>query len=224
MTGAALLLLVVGAVAGYGLRGKVATSQSPKAPVSSVVQAGGTLTVAGTADSFDRPDNPASLGSSSPAMPWRAVAGTWGIVANEAALTNPAPDKSIAIVPLSAGDGAVQVRLPKMANGAGLVFRYRDNRNYWAVVAIPPYATWAVLKTVDGVTSTVRNTGLSATQDGTTVAVRMIAKTIDVAIGGEIKTTITDGALLQAPMVGMIVRGPNPGDPRFDDFQLAPAG
>jgi hypothetical protein len=96
---------------------------------------------------------------------WRIEAGTWEVADGQAAATGSGGDRSLAVVRLPGGEGAVQLTLSHVANGAGVVFRYRDRRDYWSVSAVPFYATWAITKTVGGRSTLVANTGLSPTQD-----------------------------------------------------------
>ncbi len=172
----------------------------------------------GTIDQFDRPNDPTSMGNFAPGRPWSEDAGTWGIVDGEAYLARSGEFRNHSVIGLGQGDGGAQVRLDKVVNGAGLVFRYVGPYNYWAVVAVPDVATWNVIKVVDGTQEVVGNTGQSPTADGTTVAVRMEGDTIDVIINGRIRKTIVDDFQAEAGKVGVTARGADSGDARFDDF------
>ncbi|HMQ27014.1 MAG TPA: hypothetical protein PKA98_13575 [Acidimicrobiales bacterium] len=172
----------------------------------------------GTIDQFDRPDDPGSMGDFAPGRPWTEGAGTWGIIDGEAYLSRSAEFRNHSVIGIGQGDGGAQVRLDKVVNGAGLVFRYVGPYNYWAVVAVPDVATWNVIKVVDGDQEVVGNTGQSPTADGTTVGVRMEGDTIDVIINGRIRKTIVDDFQAEAGKVGVTARGPDSGDARFDDF------
>lgn len=172
----------------------------------------------GTIDQFDRPDDPASMGDFAPGRPWSEDAGTWGIVDGEAYLSRSGEFRNHSVVGLGQGDGGAQVRLDKVVNGAGLVFRYVGPYNYWAVVAVPDVATWNIIKVVEGDQEVVGNTGQSPTADGTTVAVRMEGDTIDVIINGRIRKTVVDDFQAEAGKVGITARGAESGDARFDDF------
>lgn len=172
----------------------------------------------GTIDQFDRPDSPTSLGDFAPGRPWTPDAGTWGIDAGEAYLSEGSEFRNHAVVGLGQGDGGAQVRLDTVVNGAGLVFRYVGPYNYWAVVAVPDVATWNVIKVVDGDQEVVGNTGQSPTADGTTVGVRLRGDTIDVIVNGRIRKTVVDDFQVDAGKVGITTRGPDSGTARFDDF------
>jgi hypothetical protein len=179
------------------------------------------FTVLRPLDSFDRPDDAQGLGAVPGGPQWEAAVGTWGIAASQAYVVAPAPGRNIAVVELGQEEGAVQVRVPKVAAGAGIVFRYRDPSNYWAVFAVPAYATWNIVKVVDGKSHAVANTGVSSLQDGVAVAVRTRADTIDVIVGTQVTKTITDATLREATKVGLTVEGDASGQARFDDVRAA---
>jgi len=189
-------------------------SSSPEAP----------LAVGGGLDSFSRFDSPTSLGTMPGGPSWRSAAGVWAVGYGQAYPARPIAERNLAVVPLGHGDGAVQVRLAHVVQGAGVVFRYRDPANYWYVAATPTYASWAVVKVVAGHEESVANTGFSPVGDGTTVAVRFEGATIKVALDGTVKAKVTDAALADAGGVGLAVRGPDAVKVRFDDFRAAVPG
>jgi len=181
------------------------------------------LAVTVALDSFDRPAGSLVLPPGrGPA--WRVEAGSWEVADGQAAATDPRSDRSIAVVRLPGGQGAVQLTLSHVTNGAGVVFRYRDRRNYWSVSAAPLYATWVITKTVGGRTTLMGNTGISPMEDGTVIAVRVQGDVIDIAFDGQIGKTLSDGDLRGAPEVGMGVPGPVATTARFDDFRVALPG
>jgi hypothetical protein len=214
-TGGGLAVLVVGLLIGLVVGGGGSSGTTKPHHEGEI------LTVEGPGDSFDRADDPSSLGRSPAGFVWRADAGRWGVVADQAAVTDPAAGRSFAVVPLGGGDGMVQLQLARVTNGAGLVFRYQDPRNYWSVVALPTYATYAVTKTVAGREKTVATTGVSPTSDGVVVGVRLQGDTIDVVIDTEIRKTLTDGTLRKAQLTGMLASSGGAATARFDDLRLA---
>jgi hypothetical protein len=227
-------LLVLGLVTGLVIAG---ANQSPKSAGSGAaagtVQGGGPkvtshegelVTITGSVDGFERPDNPVNLGAMPAGLPWRAAVGTWGIAAAQAAATTPLAGRNVAVVDAGRADEAVQVRVAKVTNGSGVVFRYRDPGNFWAVVAAPGYATWAIVKVVAGKDRVVGNTGLSPVADGTAVGVRAQGDTIDVLVDGRVTTTFGDVAFKDATMAGLTVEGLEGGKARFDDFRVAQPG
>lgn len=174
------------------------------------------------ADSFSRRDNQTTLGASSNGqLVWRADAGVWGISGGEAWVPGPAEGRNLAVVDLGTVPAALQARVARMASGAGLVFRYRDPANYWAVVAVPGYATWAVVKVVAGHERVVTNTGLSPTADGTALTVILRDDGVGVIVDGDVRENVSDPELADAAMVGMTTAGPEANVARFDDFRVS---
>lgn len=195
-------------------------------PTSTVAaRKGEPVPVTGRADSFDRPDDPHSLGAMTGGGPaWRAGAGTWGVMGGEALVSRPTRAPAVAVVDRGFTGGAVQVRASRVVAGSGLAFAYRGPGQYWAVVAVPAYATWNVVRVREGRQETVANTGLSPVADGTTVAVRTAGRAVDVVLDGRVATTLDDATFQDTPLAGMTAAGPEPSRARFDDFRVAPPG
>ena len=175
-------------------------------------------------DGFDRPDHAGGLGAVQGGPSWRADAGVWGIAASSAYVSAPGPGRNLAVAQTGGGDGQAQVRLARVVDGAGLLVRYRDPANHWAVVAVPGYATWAVVRTVGGREEVVANTGLSAVADGTTVGAVLDGDTMTVLVHGSVTTTVSDPALAGAGAAGMTTSGSGAGVARFDDFSFSAPG
>lgn len=170
-------------------------------------------------DSFSQPDSVFSLGSAPGVGPWNAAAGIWGLDRHRAYVAGPAADDTnIAVLRLGPGRAAAQVTMAHAVQGAGLVFRYRDPRDYWAVVDVPAYATWSVVKVIHGRTAGAGDTGLSPVGDGTTVAVRLQGAELEILFGTRVVRTLVDPTLDDANMVGMIARGEDAGSARFANF------
>gem|GEM_PF-1483596 len=186
-------------------------------PPQSANHVGQPLAVNGRADSFDRPDDPASLTGPASFL-WTVGAGTFGVAGNQAFAAPETTTRSMAVVNLGQPDGGATVRVSKVRSNAGLVFRFHDAANYWAVVAIREYASWAILHVVNGRQVVVANTGLSATSDGTMVGVRLRAGVVDIALNGTVVRTITDPTLKSATGIGITAMGPGPEVALFDDF------
>jgi len=74
------------------------------------------------------------------------------------------------VVTGAAANGFVQITMATVTNQSGLVFRLRNASNYWAIVAAPPFATWNVIRVVDGETETIGNVGLAPVIDRTVIA------------------------------------------------------
>jgi hypothetical protein len=173
-------------------------------------------------DSFDR-DGP-SLGAAPGRPPWQEAAG-WSIARwSQAYAAAPAQGASLAIVRLGGADGAVEVRLAKVDDGAGLVFRYRDPDNYWAFTVVPSFATSALVRVMDGTSRVVAGTGLSALDDGMVIGVRLEGVNIDLVIDHKVQKTVRADELVDASGAGLIAQGASAGLARFEDFRFSLPG
>lgn len=213
---AVLLGVVIGANLGDD-EGAEVTAQSSDGLSSGVSNVGQIVEVSRGFDSFERPDDPADLGLSAGGEPWNQAVGTWGVQAGQAFLAGPIGGRNLAVVDPGRSDGRVQVQVAVASEGAGLVFRYQDPFNYWAVVAVPAYATWTAIKVVDGREQVAADTGLSAAADGTSIGVRLDGETIDVVLNSRVIATVTDAALVRATGVGLTARDDIA---RLDDLRL----
>jgi hypothetical protein len=171
-----------------------------------VSNVGEVVSVSDLFDSFDRPDDGASLRALPRGPVWSVPAGTWGIVDNQAYLPGPIAGRNLAVVDPGVAEPTLQVEVPVVSDGTGLVFRYRDVANYWAFVAVPAYATWAVVKVVDGREQVMASTGLSDTADGTVLGIRLSGETIDLILDSRVVTTINDPELADATVIGLTAR------------------
>ncbi len=177
----------------------------------------------GVHDDFDR-DGERSLGRSTSGQEWAAVSGTWGIDDGRAVVTRPNPDgpRSVAVVDMGAADGSLSVQASTLAQGWGLVFRYRGSFNYWMLVASPEYATFNVQKVVDGAVVSIGTLGLVSTADGTTIRVDLHGTSFDVFVDGDLAGTFEDPHLQSATQVGLVAQGPAAEIGRWDDFDAMP--
>lgn len=173
-------------------------------------------------DAFDRDDSSSTLGRTPAGARWLTPSGTWGVSAGQAYVAVPAAGHDIAVVGPAPRDGAVQVRLSRVSPLAGLVFRYRDPSDYWAVVAAPDYATWAIVRVEGGQETVVGNSGFVSTGDGTTVGARVRGADVTVLVDGRPTTTLTTGPPGDTDQVGMVATGSEANQARFDDFAILP--
>lgn len=216
----------------------VARSTSPGQPVRSEPDAVGTgaqaqrgqgapasLVLAPWPGAFAGPGVPTSLGTLPHGRTWRVLSGGWGTARGRAFVTSsPRGQAALAVVDPPAADQAVQVSFPMVALGAGLVFDYRDPRNYWYVVAAPAYASWSIGEVVDGRDRAVSNTGLSSTTPGTTLAVATRGDVAEVALDGVVKATVTDPDLAGPAAVGLIEAKDEGAKARFSELRVATPG
>lgn len=206
--------LLLGGIVGFVLVDSH-TSSSPAPRVQ------GTLQIRGAVDAFHRPPDAVALGSFPGGPTWQSAKGTWGIDNEQAYVAAPTGATDLAVLAPSVVPAGVQVRVATVTSDVGLVFRYRDPGNYWAVVAVPYYGTWAVVRVLDGRRSVLANTGLAPVGDGTIVAVHLQGATIEVAVNGRLTRALTDVALQSATSVGLTAGGQGAGRARFEDFRLA---
>jgi hypothetical protein len=208
-----VILVVIALVAVLLLR----SGSEPKSSTSSGAEA--------VIDNFNRNDSDINLGVSDTGEKWKAQSGVWGIQGHAARLVRADGRKAgIVTVDLGAPDGLVRATESVVGNGAGVVFRYRDANNYWSVQAAPSFATWVVVKVIDGKSKQVSNLGLSATHNGPSVSVQLQGDRIEVFINGVLLKTLRDAALKNATQAGLIAGGPSGPSARFSAFVGAPPG
>lgn len=169
-------------------------------------------------DTFDRADDPASLGDAGSGQAWEAVNGTWGI-RDDAALTSGGSGDApfLAVVPEGTGDGLTEVTMTVVEEGSGLVFRYLDARNYWSVTANPGVGSWSVNRVIDGESELVGE-ALGPTNDGVTVSTTQDGSTVRILLEGEEKLSLTDAALGEQLQGGIIAASTTTGQARWDRF------
>jgi hypothetical protein len=120
------------------------------------------------------------------------------------------------------GDGLVEVTMPVVEAGAGLVFRYLDPDNFWAVIADPEAGNWAIWKTIDGEATPV-DTVEASTADGVTVTTIQTDRTLRILIDGEDVLLLEDGALSDRLQGGLLGPADGDGTARWDRFLVLSA-
>lgn len=170
-------------------------------------------------DTFDRLDNAASLGRTATGQPWAVVGVPWAIQGGQASVAKADQSKrTVAVVDLGFSDGSVQVAMSKVVAGSGIVFRYRDASNYWAVTAAPRYGTWNLQKAVDGTVTTLGNVGLVGANDGTTIRVTFDRSHITIEVNGIEERSFNDADLVDETQVGMVGIADTSLAARWDNF------
>lgn len=169
-------------------------------------------------DTFDRADDPSSLGQAGSGQRWESVNGTWGI-RDDAALTRggAGDEPFLAVIPQGTGNGLTEVTMTVVEQGAGLVFRYLDARNYWSVTANPGVGSWSVNRVIDGESELVGE-ALGPTNDGVTISTTQDGSTVRVLLEGEEKLSLTDAALGEQLQGGIIAASTTTGQARWDRF------
>lgn len=106
-------------------------------------------------DDFNRANSTTGMGTSSSGHTWVDLAGTWGIIDNQAYLVTPAGDgQSSSVIETTFADGVLQVQftsngtggITTTTSGAGssVVFRAVDNNNYWILETAGGNAAWTL--------------------------------------------------------------------------------
>jgi hypothetical protein len=175
-------------------------------------------------DTFVRHDDALSLGRLKDGPQWHAVAGAWGIHRGQAYVADPAEPASLAVIETPGRPEEIAVTLTHVENNAGLVFRYRDEKNYWAVLAAPKYAIWYVIKVLDGKTETVAKTGLQPVLDPTRITVRLSGNVIEVwaewGSGSTPPKRFSDPDNASARRAGLIAVGEEAAHALFQNFAV----
>lgn len=150
---------------------------------------------------------------------WTTSAGGWRVEGGMVAVEPRGGRRGdVAVTPLGITEGLIQVTMPEVVGGAGLVFRHEGAVDHWTVVAVPEYATWNLVKVVDDLATTVGNTGLTPIDPYTTVGVLLDGDRITVLVNGRPSLTVVDADLAGASGAGMIASGPDSARARWDDF------
>ncbi len=114
-------------------------------------------------------------------LQWKVVSGGFSISV-EGLLTGKLTtgDSAIAVIPDGGPVDSAAVTFNEIATGSGLLFRYKDTQNYWALVVSPTFGTWVLNRVVAGKTTRVTTTGF---RGGKVVEVVMIGNTIQLWVG-----------------------------------------
>lgn len=115
---------------------------------------------------------------------WTAVAGTWGITSNQAAVktTSSGPDK--AVIDVGITSYTVQATMPAVGNyTTGITFRYTDTSNFWNL-GVASSSSVTLMKKIAGTNTTI------ATLSGLTIAA---GDTLKVTVSGNTITGYYNG-------------------------------
>jgi hypothetical protein len=214
-----LVVLVLGAVIVVQAKDK---SSSPSPTPSSSADASLPTSGPGVYDDFHRDDSTDSLGSSTNGNAWQTVGGVWGIDADQAYVVaaGAAGTRPLAVADMGAADGRIRFTMSAVGNKSGIVFRFKDDKNYWTLEAVPGLATWNIRRTVDGTAQGAGNVGVSPTSSGTTVEIYLRGDSMDFYVNDVYRTTVTDPAGADATKVGLA--GDAGATARWSLFSAAP--
>ena len=176
-------------------------------------------------DSFDRDDG--ALGQADTGGEWESVEGRWRIDGGRASVEGSDDDRPrIAVIAGNTTSELTEVTLMTSEDGAGLVFRYRNPRNFWSVTADEDGASWTVTKVIDGQIA-LTETVPAPSGDGSTIAVSQRPARLLFLVEGVIKHQINDTGLSEESTSGLIALPGTGDDARWDRFfvgNLPPEG
>jgi hypothetical protein len=189
-----------------------------------------TLTASGPpTDAFDRRPPADGLGRSPGGQQWQSVRGSWGISQGRARTHAATPQlaPALATVDRPDPDGVVAVSVAQVAPGAGLLFRYEDPSNFWAVVVRPDSDEWLVVAVVDGmiVRQQVVGGGFlspAAVAPDAQLELHLDGPWIDLFINDVKAEALYDERLQAATGAGLVAGGRAAPNARFDDFYSLP--
>ena len=171
------------------------------------------------ADAFDD-DDPDGLGEADGGEPWEVVSGRWRVEGGTAAAEASRRSRpSLAVISGGPAERLTEATVTVVEEGAGIVFRYRDEDDYWSMTASPSSGIWTVTKMVDG-EATVAAEIPGATVDGTTITVAQRGPELQVLVDGIEAIRITDTALQDQRRSGLITAPESDGTARFDRFYV----
>jgi len=118
-------------------------------------------------DSFNRADNPNSLGIADTGQVWQALSGVWGILSGVAYNTNILSGNNRVVLDAGLSDYIIQVKTTISAGYARLLFRLSDDKNEWMLTRSPFNVAidYELQKRVNGVT-TLMGTFSTTPQNG----------------------------------------------------------
>lgn len=134
-----------------------------------------------------------------PGISWQTQSGRFEI-RNGVLVADEAP--AVATIAGTGPISSIAATFEAVNPGTGLVVRYQDAENYWALTAAPDFGTWVLDRIVDGATSRVASTGYSG---GDTVEVVLVGSTIQLWVEGLLRATVRDGALADSTTAGLII-------------------
>jgi hypothetical protein len=176
------------------------------------------------ADPFDRDDDGNALGAAPSGERWEAVHGTWGIDGNEAfAEANDTERPALAVLRGGSNTRLTEATLMVVEEGAGIVFRYRDEQNFWSITAQPDDGNWVVLQVVDG-TPRAQGEFDGPTEDGTTISVADQGTSIQVFVEGEAQAPISVETSGSSASSGLVAAPGSTGTARWDRFYVGAMG
>jgi len=135
---------------------------------------------------------------------WRVERGAFSARGGSLTGVPSGPGPAVATVDVGSPPRTISATYVHVSGGSGLVFRYKDAQNYWAVVATPEYGTWNVNKIVGGRPTFVANTGNNLDSDSGGIGVVLAANTISVLVDGKPSMRVDDRTGVTATRFGLL--------------------
>ncbi len=152
---------------------------------------------------------------------WRSVWGIWVVYTGRLAIDTPDERTSLVVTESPSVTYTVKASIPTVAPNAGLVFRYQDPSNYWAILAQVDLArpihdlivagTWDIVRAVGGVTTRVASFGvLACCTNGTNLSVSTQPNgTMLFSREGIVAASLHDTTLARARGAGVVAGTPD---------------
>ena len=166
-------------------------------------------------DDFSTGRGQFGLGETPTGQPWRQVEGRW-TVRNGLAHGAGRDGVTIASVDPGGSVGLIQVVVGDVVAGSGVVFRFGDTENHWALLAAPAVARWNLVKTVNGERTDVESYGPARVDAGTALIIRLDGDQIEIEIDGTVVGDVRDPDLADRNAVGFFI--PDGGQASFDQI------
>lgn len=170
-------------------------------------------------DSFNRADNPTSLGNADSGQTWTQVAfaatGVLGIISNQAYASTLDPAGLVGLIDGGEADGYCQARL----SGNGLTLVFRGNiaaPSVWQVILVPTGNQVVLQKLVSGSPTQVKSVTGVDLSGSPLVRAEYVGSSISVLVNGSEIMAVTDSALSSETEVGFTVADLSA---RVDDFE-----
>jgi hypothetical protein len=213
-----VVIVAMGGLLAYHYRNKI-FKRSTSTPTAATTPAG--AAPGRVEDTFQRPDG--DLGSvSTGGEKWQQVVGKWGVSKNEAyvATPNDKGPRNIAVVDLKSGDGSVQAKAAKLADGWSLLFRYQNPGAYWRIYWDADRKAFHLTKYENNRETNAVPGGFIApnAKEGMQVKVEFQGPTITVIVDGAAIRTVSDSYLQDQTKMGMMVETPGAPTARWENF------
>ena len=166
-------------------------------------------------DDFSTSRGQFGLGETPTGQPWRQVEGSWTV---RNGLAHGAGPNGVTVTSVDPGGpvGLIQVVVGDLVAGSGVVFRFGDTQNHWALLAAPGVARWNLVKTVNGERIDVESYGPARVDAGTALIIRLAGDQIEIEIDGSVVGDVTDPDLADRNAVGFFI--PDGGQATFDQL------